>query len=898
MHSCRYSIINNRIYLIILGFIFISQFPVWAAPGDWPQPRQNQYLTAIQPLPGDMINPPEILGKIELCPTQPAITQVNSPDGTETWGLCIVGGALYCFDTQGHQKWVSHPPQLNYWGISAAEDLNGDGKTEILLTTGRPTNPYAAATLVSLENGELLWRYDVEPMSYAWYLYADHYFPNDDSKQIIVLMQGYPPDKDNGYIALFDFENSQVDPKQIWRYDFHQYTCFPPLMQTDLDGDGIMELAIISHSRMWLLDVYTGKVKQFIQWDVSPGNSRSYGLDQFVDLNGDGLEDFLCIADFAQHHEVLLNKNGKFEQAWAHGWSASVMTGKIATTYPVPPYADVDGDGKLEIIVSMFNAEDKQEWVIRIYDSITGDIKYRIPGATAIAAIDCDGDNAAEIGAHLSGDPTQTTIDGAELIDIVNGQVQIPWKNKDARFIKPRLGANKRAQSIKDKQTKENLCFTLNGRIYELAKNKAGEFQKQTPPPPTPREDKTPRANFSLVPDIKSAYIPKILSADLTSDGRNEILIYGYNTLRVFDISDKGIVSELCQYQSTGQPAIADLNGDGHLEIITGEITQTAQPIVEARTPALNNKILWRSVYPKADREGLPWTSRPFYARIGKFTGKETPDVYVWTGLPLVRSVVLDGLSGQIVWERGDAGSGRYHGPTHNLTSVYDYNGDGKEDLCFTNPDQVCIADGSTGNFLLGPLTNQEIFKQPSSGLYTLPAILLNNQTDPFLCIIAGHYFQGVMSINAKPMWYQLPPAGESRSGPEGFLQLPDGSWVMGFGRENGKFACVDVASGNIRWEIDLKATCAETLTLDVDGDGNQEFVVATSHNECYVIADNGGQPKELWRCALPAGAGLPGYIYPAGIGAPIAADINADQKSEIIIPLCDGNVYILGARH
>ena len=58
---------------------------------------------------------------------------------------------------------------------------------------------------------------------------------------------------------------------------------------------------------------------------------RSYGLDEFVDLNGDGKPDFLCIGNFAQHHEVLLNENGKLKEAWHYGWPESVTTGTVAT---------------------------------------------------------------------------------------------------------------------------------------------------------------------------------------------------------------------------------------------------------------------------------------------------------------------------------------------------------------------------------------------------------------------------------------------------------------------------------------------------------------------------------------------------------------------------------------
>src|SRR5690606_26691936 len=235
-----------------------------------------------------------------------------------------------------------------------------------------PTAPFGAAVLVALGDGRVIWRYDVDPMSYAWYLYRGRYLPDVETQQIVVLMHGYPPDKENGYIAMFDYDAPGQAPKQRWRYDFSEYTCFPSFLRTDLEGDGIEELVVETHSRMWLLDASTGEVKQFVKWDVSPANIRSYGYVGFVDLNQDSLQDFLCIANFAQHHEVLLNTNGSYEKAWHYGWHERVTTGKVDTVYPTPPYADVDGDGAIEIVVSMFNGDGEGAWCTRVYDAVTG----------------------------------------------------------------------------------------------------------------------------------------------------------------------------------------------------------------------------------------------------------------------------------------------------------------------------------------------------------------------------------------------------------------------------------------------------------------------------------------------------------------------------------------------
>ena len=74
------------------------------------------------------------------------------------------------------------------------------------------------------------------------------------------------------------------------------------------------------------------------------------------------------------------------------------------------------------------------------------------------------------------------------------------------------------------------------------------------------------------------------------------------------------------------------------------------------------------------------------------------------------------------------------------------------------------------GKFLAGPLYPPEIFKQPSQGLYTFPAVLERKGKDPLVCLVDGHYFQAAMTLRAEPLWYKLPKPGQNRTACEGFL--------------------------------------------------------------------------------------------------------------------------------
>ena len=845
--------------------------PAFAGSGDWPEPRQNPHLTSIQPMPGHMKDAPVVLARHDLGRSRPSVTPVALPNGGHV-GLAIVSGALYAFDTTGKQLWKCHPAGLNFSEIVAHEDLNGDGTIDIALQAGRPAQPYGAAVLVSLDDGEVVWRYDVDPMSYSWRLYAGNYLPGTEAKQLVVVMHGYPPDKDNGYIALFEFPKDRKVPAEKWRYDFHEYTCFPSLLQTDLDGDRVKEVVVETHSRMWFLDALTGELKHFVGWDVSPANCRSYGFVKFVDLNGDGREDFLCIGDFAQHHEVLLNVDGKMEKAWSHGWGESVTTGKVATKWPEPPYADLDGDGALELVVSMFNSEGENAWLIRVYNILDGTLEYRFPGAIAVSVADIDGDGACEVLANRSADSTGTVKDGAVLLRVVEGQLQAVWENKKSSALKPVEGA-------------PFYLAGLDGNYRLIPWNDgtevAGEGYVPLKPPPGPQ--------FTDLPEIKGPAMPSLFAADLLGDERNEVVLSRGNAVSVLQL-DNGAFLPPRNYESTCAPAIADLNGDGHRELVLVKASPDALPVVKAVTPALDDELLWETTYPEPGRPGLP-QHRLAYVRTGHFTGQSYPDLYVLIGTPLVRSTMLNGRSGEIRWEKGESPvPERYHAPTINLASVYDYDADGKGDLVFTNPDYYCVASGPTGDLLLGPLFPPKIFDQPSQGLYTLPAILESDVGDPTVCLVAGHYFQAAMSLHADPYWYQLPPLGQNRCAQEGFMQVKRDTqpvtreWLMGFGRQNGWFACLNVSDGSVRWELPVEASCSDVATCDIDGDGQQEFIFGTSHGKLYAVGDGGEAARVVWNLDLGA-----------SVGAPIVADLDADGASEIVVPTADGYVNVLG---
>lgn len=869
--------------------------PALAAKGDWPTPRQNRRLTAIQPLPGKMRTAPEVVARQSFGKGKGQLRLIASkPGGAEDRVVSIADGRLRCYQRDGKLLWDIHPEGLNFESLIAAEDIDGDGRMELALTAGRPKNPLGAAVVIDAESGKTRFRYDVEPMSYSWFLQVSHFLPGNGPKQLLVCMHGYPPDKKFGYMVLFDFPKPGEAPRQRWRYDFDAYTCFPTILTPDVDGDGVNEICAETHSRMWILDALNGKVKQFIGWDVKPANVRSYGLVKFEDLNGDGRPDFYCIANFAQHHEVLLNENGKLKQAWAHGWDNSVTTSKIATVWPEPPIVDVDGDGKLEMIVSMFNAEAAPRWMVRVYDAVTGVLKATALDRIAVDVADVNGDGRAEILAEISTDPTRHTIDGMSLLRFGTALAQAGrptaleeiWHGPGARSASLGAGARqaagaRRGPRLLTARYPQLMVVDMAGKTQQLGwEGGRVTLTEFVPPPPPPRPD------FAQIPSTVGPSLTPPIVGDVDGDGVNEVVHYHDGKATVYRYEKGKGFAARGSYASAGAPVLADVDGDGIPELIVGSASPTTEPVIRALQLAKGGKALWEVTLHRPSREGMPY-GKALYFQPARFTGRKGDDLYVYVGTPIVRSVGLDGLTGKTLWEKGETpGLERYYAPTVNFGAIYDANGDGKEDLVFTNPDYYCIASGPDGASLLGPAYPPNIFKQPSQGLYTFPAILENDGKEPTVCLVDGHYFQAAMSLHAQPLWYQLPEVGEARAGAEGFMKLVDGKWLMGFGRQNGSFACVEVTTGKTRWELPIGASASEVSTCDIDGDGKPEFLFGTSHGELWAVGDDGNKPRVLWKATLPA-----------SVGMPVVADVDGDGVSEILVGTADGNLCLLAGK-
>lgn len=874
--------------LLICTLAALAALPAHALPGTWPSARQNPSLTNIQPMPGRMATEPQVLARYGLPRHAPPVVPVEGSD----MRLCIVGGALYGVAPDGGVLWSSHPRELNFTRVVAAGDLNRDGRLLAVLRAASPGDPLGAAVLVSLDDGHVLWRYDVDANSYYWTMRVGDFVPDTPGQDIAISMQGLEIDPDYGYIALFVFNSETGQVEQRWRFNFDDYTNYPNILQPDLDGDGIPEVAVITHSRIWTFAAVTGAVRQYLKWDVSPANKRSFGLNRFVDLNGDGRDDLLVIGNFSVHHEVLLNRDGQLELAWVHGWKDNVTTSAIQTKWAEPPQADLDGDGRLEIVLSMRNLDGDGRWQLRVYDALTGELEYTMPDRIAVATGDFGGRHPMIL-ANVPDQTPEALPSNAVLLEAGEGQLRERWRDEGTVA------------------AWDDGAFLARGRDrFRLAADGAGGWTLV--PAPVGRTKPvaaTPRIEAG--PDLPVQYNEDrwLLAGPLVEEDVNDLVVfvppvfeqrsgdgpYGQRraarpsalvgTGRVLRLSGETL-REVATFESSTAPVIADMDGDGRNELVTCIARPDAPPTVSAlRFDASGaTETVWSRQLPEAAAAGKPHYRLATLA-VGHFTSTNHKDIYLHAAMPRVRSLALDGRTGDVLWERHEFEEiGRYVAPTHHAPAVHDVDGDGFDDLVFTCPDYYCALDGATGETLIEPVWPPRIFSQQSPGLYTMTVLLERDGEEPLVCLSGGHYFLAVMTLRAEPLWHHIPALGEARYGREGFLRLPDGNWIIGVGREDGRFTCHNAIDGSVRWEMALEAAPYDIATGDVDGDGRFEFVIGTSHGDLYAIGDAGGIPRLVWHSQ-----------FEHAVGPPILADLNADGASEIVVPTAAGEVLVLG---
>jgi hypothetical protein len=339
--------------------------------------------------------------------------------------LFTYGGCVIRTDGSGTLLWKSAACGIN--AVGAVEDLDGDGRMEIVCSSG-----YEVIVLAA-ESGAVLMRHYVGfPLSSGTQASTLLCHRFDRSSRGMHLVAPLMSAKE---VLVFDFRGGRrqgVLAHTLWMDDaFH-----PTVAAADMDGDGTDELVVSKLCGLYLFDVLTGVMKKSVRWTSNGERHRNYGLLQLVDVDGDGAREVVIVAERVARHIAVIDNDGagNLSLLWDRFIEFIYPEDTTELRHTGNSVQDVDGDGRAELVVSVYNGRQDGRWWLEVLDPCTGTLKYEMPDRYLWGVQDVNGDGVPELLIGIEHRRNPLPFSTVEVISLNSLNAAVLWKCDNARF--------------------------------------------------------------------------------------------------------------------------------------------------------------------------------------------------------------------------------------------------------------------------------------------------------------------------------------------------------------------------------------------------------------------------------------------------------------------------------
>lgn len=397
--------------------------PLAVPPGEWHMYRRDHRLNGRAPMHGKIAKP-AIRWSFPLGGSENECFSVPAANGRMEL-LFAYGGCVVRTDGSGKTIWKSRSYGIN--AIGAVEDLDGDGRMEIACSTG-----YEVIVLAA-ESGELLMKHYVGfPHSAgtpAGTLLCHQFDKKSKGMHLIAPMMSAKE------VLVFDFRDGKrngVLAHTLWMDDaFH-----PTAIAADMDNDGVDELVISKLCGLYVFNVLTGAMSTSVHWTSNGERHRNYGLNLLVDIDGDGVREVVIIAERVARHIAVIDNDGKgkLTPLWDRFVEFIYPNDTTELRHTGNSVVDVDGDGKPEIVICLFNARNDGRWWLEILDPLTGKLKLELPDTYLWGVQDINGDGVAELFVGKEHHRNPIPFSTVEVISVRDLKIAKLWSCDHAHF--------------------------------------------------------------------------------------------------------------------------------------------------------------------------------------------------------------------------------------------------------------------------------------------------------------------------------------------------------------------------------------------------------------------------------------------------------------------------------
>lgn len=835
------------------------------------------------------------------------------PDGSGDILMADAGG-IQRVTVEGEFRWRTMPFGAHW--IAGVFDLDADGHFEILTSNGREV------IILSAEKGEFLFRDTVgPPFSYGTYapMFQVHSF---FSKGMQILV----PCFSNKEVLMYDCSNGAKNTcilHRLWMDDSYH----PSIVIGDVNNDGIDEIVIARLGGVYVFEANSGKMISQTIWRSDEERRRNYGHFELADINGDGNLEAIILSDKVTRHIAVLGNDGRgnFQPLWDRLIEHIYPNDTTELRYTTNSIRDFDGDGKLEIAVSIFNEQKDDRWHTEVLRAETGERILDLPDQYLRGVQDVNGDGKPEL--CLSYEPARGLQQHSRLSIYSPKDQSIIWECENARFAERAVHPNGKYSEFKPDvfasheiwsnekgvyiQTEEfGLCILQNSLSLQSLGYKASQSYRVA----LAEQDRVliSEANGDLV--------------KITKDGPQHFHSCGYHLTTEAHISARpGSTATVASWKGARYLAVPDFSGNVQVLKNDGNGVPKSIPNIRGRS-----RLGYDGVFHAAsiietndgprlviiDDEGVSHSRLSLYCLEGeRVRSYEFPDMppsvlgnrigcYDWLYFQHSRGEALFASfyqsasmnsecslaflleTGEILWRKDRVGVGDYG----RGVGAWGTSGLRNNIAVFCAKDTLCHLDLETGEFVGEPKVLTEYTAEAMKSVNNLPEQTLSTSSsieDPFTAygtpiingddeIIGGCFGGfGILDKSGLPKWWHRAVFGDVLYRLPGIGDIDgDGKLEFGQGHADGTFRIYDYDTGELCASLNLKAICTDVLTL------NSQFIVGTNDGRLLSIGYDG---KEF--------AIIDEFETGSAMGSPIAADFDGDGVAEIYVVTGDGNL-------